>query len=109
MTLMEEVYATPDESDLRVTSIDTHDVRTIATSLALQVTHALPQILAAATWKSPTTFTSYCLRDCRDNRGSAYHGTMPCRRSQVALDLLASFVLPTKEQGKSQLFNLRPV
>ena len=49
-----------------------HEVRAIASSLALQSTFALEDILGAAQWATPSVFASYYLRDVSSFDGHIY-------------------------------------
>ena len=44
-------------------SVRAHTVRSVSTSAAFSRNVALPDILAAATWRTSTVFTSFYLRD----------------------------------------------
>ena len=63
--LIREAYAHTESSaeDLTLSDARVHEIRAIATSLALQSTFALTDIISAAQWKTPSIFASFYLRD----------------------------------------------
>ena len=63
--LIRSAYAHAETSSdaLALASTGVHEVRAIASSLAVQSTFALRDVLAAAQWTTPSVFASYYLRD----------------------------------------------
>ena len=58
------------DEDKQVSGVKAHQVRAVAASWALHCKGSMDDIMAACTWKSPTTFTSFYLKDMtlfRDN------------------------------------------
>ncbi len=75
--LLRAAYTSASEQDCRLSQTSVHEVRAIAASLAYQATYALNDILSAATWASPTTFTDHYLRDVSGLQGRL-HVLAPC-------------------------------
>ncbi len=75
--LIKDSYTNATESDLRLSSVNAHEVRAIATSLAFQATHSLDHVMATAKWANHSTFTSYYLRDVSGIQGRI-HTIGPC-------------------------------
>ena len=75
--LIKDVYASATDTDLRITGVKAHEIRAISTSLALQATHALSSVIATATWKSHSTFTSFYLKDMSGQQENL-HTIGPC-------------------------------
>ena len=67
--------ASPEDATLMSTSV--HELRALATSLAVQATFALDDIVRAATWSTPAIFTSFYLRDVSGLQGRL-HVIGPC-------------------------------
>ena len=65
------------DDDIRPYHTSTHEVRALAASLALQANFSLVNVLSAATWANPTTFTEYYLRDVSGLQGRL-HVIAPC-------------------------------
>lgn len=55
-------YNDTGEEGCTLSRTPTHEVRALATSLAVQATVGLSDVAAAATWANPTVFTDYYLR-----------------------------------------------
>ena len=55
--------ASKDRDLLQIHNVKAHDLRALSTSLALKRSVAIEDILSAANWKTPTTFSSHYLRD----------------------------------------------
>ena len=62
----------------------THEVRAIASSLALQTNFALNDLLHAAVWANPSTFTDYYLRDISACQ-AGLHRIAPCIAAGVQI------------------------
>ncbi len=75
--LIKDAYTTAKESDLTISSVNTHEVRAIAASLAFQATHFLDHVMATAKWANHSTFTSYYLREVSGVQGQI-HTIGPC-------------------------------
>lgn len=56
-------HAESSHSALSLASVSVHEVRAIASSLAVQSTFALEDVLGAAQWATPSVFASFYLRD----------------------------------------------
>ena len=61
--LIRRAYENASDQDLALSQVSTHEVRAISTSLAQQATFALEDIVAAASWATPSVFAAYYLRD----------------------------------------------
>lgn len=61
--LLRRAHENVSDEDLALTSASTHEIRALATSLAAQANFSLSDILATATWATPTTFAAFYLRD----------------------------------------------
>ena len=68
--------ASPEDAAL-MKAESVHELRALATSLAVQATFALEDIVQAATWSTPAIFTSYYLRDVSGLQGQL-HVIGPC-------------------------------
>ena len=77
-------YTTATDDDIRPYKTSTHEVRAIAASLALQANFSLSNVLGAATWANPTTFTEHYLRDVSGLQGKL-HIIAPCVVAGVTL------------------------
>ena len=66
-----------DDADARLAGARTHKIRAIASSLAVQATFALRDVIQAATWATPTVFASYYLREISGLEGRL-HTVGPC-------------------------------
>jgi len=75
--LIRQAHAIGTREQCQLYRAHTHEIRAIASSLALQATFSLDSILAAATWSNPTTFTQYYLRDVSGLQGDV-HIINPC-------------------------------
>ena len=75
--LIKLAYSTDSENDRTLPNVNVQEVRAIAASLLHQATYSIEQVLAMATWASPTTFTSYYLREVSGLEGSL-HTISPC-------------------------------
>ena len=75
--LLRSAYSSASSEDCRLAQTSVHEVRAIATSLAFQATYALDDILSAASWANPTTFTDHYLRDVAGLQGRL-HVLAPC-------------------------------
>ena len=75
--LIRRAYALATDNDVRPYSTSTHEVRALAASLALQANFSLANVLNAATWASPTTFTEFYLRETSGLQGRL-HVIAPC-------------------------------
>jgi hypothetical protein len=69
-------HAEKDESILRLCQTSAHEVRAIASSLALYHNVALDDILGCCRWASSSTFSSHYLRDMTD-LGGKIHELLP--------------------------------
>ena len=65
--LVKDAYAHAQQT-LPTDPVKAHELRAISSSLALQRSVPVSRILAAASWKSSTTFISHYLRDVRFSR-----------------------------------------
>jgi hypothetical protein len=61
--LIRDALATATDDDCRLAGARVHEIRAMATSMVHQSTFALNDIMAAATWATPSVFTSHYLRD----------------------------------------------
>ncbi len=75
--LIRKAYALATDEDVRPYRTSTHEVRAIAASLALQANFSLSDVLGAATWANPTTFTEFYLREVSGLQGRI-HVIAPC-------------------------------
>ncbi len=75
--LIKDTYTTAKQADLLISSVNTHEIRAIASSLALQATHSLDHVMATAKWAQHSTFTSYYLREVSGIQGQL-HTIGPC-------------------------------
>jgi len=75
--LIRRAYDMATDDDIRPYHTSTHEVRALAASLALQANFSLVNVLSAATWANPTTFTEYYLRDVSGLQGRL-HVIAPC-------------------------------
>lgn len=75
--LIRAAYANATSEECRLYSTSVHEIRAIASSLALQATYSLTDVLAAATWANPTTFTDFYLREVSGLQGKV-HTIGPC-------------------------------
>ncbi len=75
--LIKDCYTNAKEYDLRLSKVNAHEVRAIATSLAYQATHSLSHVMETAKWANHTTFSSYYLRDVSGLQGLV-HTIGPC-------------------------------
>lgn len=75
--LLRSTYAAASDEECRLHSTSVHEVRAIASSLAFQATFSLKDVLSAASWSNPTTFTEYYLRDVSGLQGKL-HVIAPC-------------------------------
>ncbi len=82
--LIRKAYTTATDDDIRPYKTSTHEVRAIAASLALQANFSLSNVLGAATWANPTTFTEHYLRDVSGLQGKL-HIIAPCVVAGVTL------------------------
>ena len=71
--------------------VSAHQVRAVASSIALFSGVPVAEILAAAVWKTPTTFVSTYLRDVSQNYGA-------CGRAVLAPQLTGLETTPTMNQ-----------
>lgn len=67
--IIRSAHATASHSDARIVGARVHELRAIASSLAVQATFKMEDVLNAASWKSSTTFTSFYLRDVSGLQG----------------------------------------
>lgn len=65
-------HAESSQTALSLAGVRVHEVRAIASSLAMQSTYALEDILRAAQWATPSVFASYYLRDVSTYDGHLY-------------------------------------
>ena len=75
--VIRKAYASATEDDIRPYRTSTHEIRALAASLALQANFSLANVLGAATWANPTTFTEFYLRDVSGLQGRL-HVIAPC-------------------------------
>ena len=62
-TVIKNAYNSVQKDDLLLWKISAHEVRALATSLLFKHNHSLKDVMAAASWKSNSTFVSFYLRD----------------------------------------------
>ena len=72
VSLIRDAYHDATESDARLCSLSTHEIRAISASLAHQATFALSDILATATWSNPNNFISHYLRNGEGLQGKLH-------------------------------------
>ncbi len=75
--LLRRAYREATEQDARLASTSVHEIRALSTSLTVQSTFALSDVLKAASWASPSTFADFYLRDVSGLRGQL-HVLSPC-------------------------------
>jgi len=75
--LLRRAYEHASSQDITLSSDNTHEIRALAASLAVQSTYAITDVLSAATWATPSTFASFYLRDVSGVQGQL-HVTGPC-------------------------------
>jgi hypothetical protein len=61
--LIRDALATATDDDCRLAGARVHEIRAIAASMVHQATFALNDVMAAATWATPSVFISHYLRD----------------------------------------------
>ena len=62
-SVIKSAYSSVPKDDLQLWKISAHEVRALATSLLFKHNHSIKQVMAAASWKSNSTFVSFYLRD----------------------------------------------
>ena len=66
-------YDSSKEEDQRVTGVKGHQVRSMAASWALYNKASMQDIMNACSWKNPSTFTRFYLKDLALEREKMYH------------------------------------
>ena len=61
--LLKRAYEQATDEDARLASTSVHEIRALASSVAVQSTFALADVLRAAAWATPSTFASHYLRE----------------------------------------------
>ena len=61
--VIKNAYNTIPKEDLQLWKISAHEVRAVATSLLFKHNHSLKEVMAAASWRSNSTFVSFYLRN----------------------------------------------
>jgi hypothetical protein len=75
--LIRHAYNNATDDDCRLAATSTHEVRALSASLVFHATYSMNDVLRAACWAAPTTFTSHYLRDVSGLQGRL-HVLGPC-------------------------------
>ena len=62
-SVIKTAYSSVPQEDLQLWKVSAHEVRALATSLLFKHNHSIKQVMAAASWRSNSTFASFYLRD----------------------------------------------